>query len=345
MKKLRRKLLWVTAGLAVIGVACGVWALTRSRGFSTKSGRPEPPPPLTRAPTSLSELLRRPIPEKSEEVRAEMDRLAAWLQESWPRRVEGLEVAARLKFHCGKLDEAEALWRQVLDINRQFPFAHHGLGLVLAARGDYQAAIEHYRETLRLSPLAIEPTLELGDLLIKCGKIKDAIDLLENDFPASVESPWRYNMLGEGYLHEGELGRARLMYELALSLDPDDPTALYGLAVVNTRLGNPKEAEKYADRLKQLREGEREKRREERRNFDERVHLARKLADAYSAVAKVFAADQQLAEAEAVARRALALDPAHADAHRLLAFVRLRKAAATDEPSPATAVTGPSPNH
>lgn len=334
MKKLRPRLVLVTA-IAVLGLVGVVWAFTR---HLTIRSRPQTVAPPTAATDSLSELLRQPIPETSQDVRAEMELLAKWLKRSWPQRIEGLEIAARLMFHCGRLDEAEALWRQSLELDREFPFAHHGLGLVLAARGDYEGAIEHYRETLRLSPLAIEPTLELGDLLIKSGKIRQAIDLLENDFPASVESIWRYNMLGEAYLHEGELNRARLMYELALSLDPDDRTALNGLAVVNTRLGHQKEAKGYAARLKELQEVEREKRREERRAFDEGAHLARKLADAYSAVARVLTGEERLAEAEAAARRALALDPTHTDAHRLLALIRLRKAAGPAEPSAASPV-------
>ncbi|MGB9689193.1 tetratricopeptide repeat protein [Thermogutta sp.] len=275
----------------------------------------------------VPEVVNKPIPETGQQVAAEMDAVAQWLEITFPQCVEMLELSARLRFHRGELDKAEQLWCRAISIDPTYPFAHHGVAIVRALHGDYEAAISEYRETLRFSPRALEPLLELGDVLIKAGKIDDAIDLLENDFPSTVESLWRYTMLGECYLHKGDLAKARLMYELALSRSPNDTSALYGLSLVLARLGRQAEADKVAEQLKQLRESERQKQREERRRFDERTDLAGKLAEVYGGVARFLLAVDAIEQSRAIAHRAIQLQPDQPVARQVLAEIRLKELA------------------
>jgi len=285
--------------------------------------------PHTRPTTGIiaPEFVNNPVPQATQQITEEMDLLAHWLEIAFPDRVEMLELAARLRFHRGELDKAEQLWRRAISIDPTYPFAHHGVAIVQALRGDYEAAISEYRETLRLSPRAVEPLLELGDVLIKSGKIDEAIDLLENDFPSTVESVWRYTMLGECYLRKDDLTKARLMYELALSRNPNDSSALYGLSLALVRQGYQSEADKLAQRLKQLRESERESEREKRRRFDEREDLARKLAEAYSGAARFLLSRNAVDQSKAFAQRAIQLQPDQPVARQLLAEIRLKELA------------------
>jgi len=290
------------------------------------------PPRLSPHPDSkrimvVSQVFNKPVPQTPQQIKEEMELVAEWLETAFPNSVEMLELAARLRFHRGELDKAEQLWHRAISIDPTYPFAHHGVAIVRALRGDYETAIREYRETLRFSPRAVEPLLELGDVLIKAGKIDDAIDLLENDFPSTVESIWRYTMLGQCYLHKGDLAKARLMYELALSRDPDDSSALYGLSLVLVRQGHQEEADKLAARLKQVRENERQNEREVRRCFDERAELAGKLAEVYGGIARFLLAVDAIEQSRTIAHRAIQLQPDQPAARQVLAEIRLKELA------------------
>ncbi|MBC7351038.1 MAG: tetratricopeptide repeat protein [Thermogutta sp.] len=322
----RRVLAWVVV-LAGVGCIAGIVVVFLWRpSFKAQPHQPAEHTSSTKR-IILPDVVNRPVPQTGHQITEEMDRIAQWLEIAFPDRVEMLELAARLRFHRGELDKAEQLWHRAISIDPTYPFAHHGLAIVRALRGDYETAIREYRETLRFSPRAVEPLLELGDVLIKAGKIDDAIDLLENDFPSTVESIWRYTMLGQCYLHKGDLAKARLMYELALSRDPNDSSALYGLSLVLVRQGHQEEADKLAARLKQVRENERQNEREERRRFDERADLAGKLAEVYGGIARFLLAVDAIEESKAVAHRAIQLQPDQPAARQVLAEIRLKELA------------------
>jgi len=52
--------------------------------------------------------------------------------------------AARLLYYAGRLDEAEEVIRQVLEVNSSFPAAHYELGRVLLARGQVPQAVKEF---------------------------------------------------------------------------------------------------------------------------------------------------------------------------------------------------------
>ncbi|ULB48403.1 tetratricopeptide repeat protein [Limnospira fusiformis KN01] len=56
---------------------------------------------------------------------------------------ELLKQANQLK-RSGKLDEAIALYHQVIDINPHFAWAYHGLGDALAKQGNKEHLIKYY---------------------------------------------------------------------------------------------------------------------------------------------------------------------------------------------------------
>lgn len=63
------------------------------------------------------------------------------------RRTEFMDLVHRATelYHAGRHEEAAAVWRQVLQQNAGFEFAHAGLARALLKAGDYQGALYHYR--------------------------------------------------------------------------------------------------------------------------------------------------------------------------------------------------------
>ncbi|MET0115034.1 MAG: tetratricopeptide repeat protein [Limnospira maxima] len=67
---------------------------------------------------------------------------------------ELLRQANQLK-RSGKLDEAIALYHQVIDINPHFTWAYYNLGDSRAREGDLEKALTYYEKALTLNPNSI----------------------------------------------------------------------------------------------------------------------------------------------------------------------------------------------
>ncbi|NMC20465.1 MAG: tetratricopeptide repeat protein [Thermogutta sp.] len=265
------------------------------------------------------------IPRSAAAVREEMHRLADWLRRRFPDAADAGIIAGRLEYHLGEMDAAEDAFQSVLRLDPDNAHAHHGLALIDVARSRFEQAVPHFRRVIALSPGAIGPMLELADALIRMGRIDEAVDLLEKDFPSEVESVWRAQMLGQCYLRRGDLRRARMMYELALILEPDDPVALAGLATVFSRLQDHQQTAKFTERLRKVREREREAAQQTRKVHDDTASFAHKLAEAYTMAGRLCAVHGEGRVAERLLHRALALRPDNWEAHRDLAELYLKR--------------------
>lgn len=78
-----------------------------------------------------------------------------------------------LYFNRGDLDAAEAIYRQALAFNADYPFAQAGQARVAAARGNTQAAIDAYAGIVARLPLP-EFAIALGELYEAAGGMPQA---------------------------------------------------------------------------------------------------------------------------------------------------------------------------
>ena len=82
----------------------------------------------------------------------------------------GIALAAR-----GQFDEAIAHYRKALEIKPDYAEAHDNLGLALAGRGQVDEAIAHYRKALEIEPDYADAHYNLGIALADRGQIDEAI--------------------------------------------------------------------------------------------------------------------------------------------------------------------------
>ena len=79
----------------------------------------------------------------------------------------------------GRLEEAESLYRTVLQSEPNHPGANYNLGLVADSVGKPQLAIVFFRIALEINPQPEQFWTSLIDALIKVGKFEDASNVIK----------------------------------------------------------------------------------------------------------------------------------------------------------------------
>ncbi len=83
---------------------------------------------------------------------------------------------------CGVFESGLTLWSDTVERNPGSWEAHYNLGIALAAEGELDGAIGHYRRALRLDPEVSNPHNNLGIALRSRGEIEQAIDHYRDDW-------------------------------------------------------------------------------------------------------------------------------------------------------------------
>ncbi|MDY7055164.1 tetratricopeptide repeat protein [Limnospira fusiformis] len=90
---------------------------------------------------------------------------------------ELLRQANQLK-RSGRLDEAIALYHQVIDINPHFAWAYHGLGDTLAKQGSLEQAVTEYQKAIKINPNSAIFYINLSLVFIQQCYLEKAIHYL-----------------------------------------------------------------------------------------------------------------------------------------------------------------------
>jgi tetratricopeptide (TPR) repeat protein len=143
---------------------------------------------------------------------------------------------------CGAYHDAETLWRDTIAKNPDAWMARDNLALILAARGETDAAIAQYREAVRINPREASVRSNLGMALAGKGDAAGAVEefsrALEID-PDLVEV--RYN-LGTALLRTGDFSSAVAAFEEVVRRSPRYAQAHNNLAMALRRVGREDEA-------------------------------------------------------------------------------------------------------
>ena len=193
-----------------------------------------------------------------------MDQLSAHLDRGWDLIQKGDPTGAELSA------------RRALDLDEESPEAHNLLGYVAALHGDFERALEHYREALDLDDTYLEAILNAAEVLVyPLGGFDEAIalcdqalDLSEGDdelvdvlllqfdallgkndieaaralcarFPEGpFENPTHRFLLGRAYFEVGDLESATPIIEDAAKAGVDNPEVYYYLGMIRDERGD-----------------------------------------------------------------------------------------------------------
>jgi Flp pilus assembly protein TadD len=124
-----------------------------------------------------------------------------------------LALLAALTFaRASAFRDAETLWRDTLAKNPGCWMAHNNLGALLAARGETQAAIVHYRESYLLYPHDAVSSYDWGVALGLEGKLDEAADRYREALRIDPEHRAAHKNLGSVHARKGRAAEAIASY-------------------------------------------------------------------------------------------------------------------------------------
>lgn len=109
---------------------------------------------------------------------------------------ELIRSANRLKRE-GKLDEAIALYHQVIDINPNFAWAYSNLGDAFVKQGNLEQAIDCYSKSLNINPNSAWLFYRLGEALAQKGDLEAAIQYLRKAIEIKPDCHKFHHRLGQ----------------------------------------------------------------------------------------------------------------------------------------------------
>ncbi len=144
---------------------------------------------------------------------------------------------------AGKLDQAEARYRAVLQADAQNIDALLGLATIAARRGNAQQAIGFYEQALQIEPRNAAAQAGMIDIIGQADPQLSETHLKQ--LIAREPSAFLFFSLGNLYARQAAWPAAQAAYFQAYNLQPDNPDYAYNLAIGLEHLEQPKLALTY----------------------------------------------------------------------------------------------------
>ncbi|HUS46887.1 MAG TPA: tetratricopeptide repeat protein [Phycisphaerae bacterium] len=140
-------------------------------------------------------------------------------------------------FNAGQYDRAIDCWKQTLQIDPTHPQVNARIADACWTKGDLESARGYYEAELDLCPDDLDTILDYGELLMHLGKLDDAGKQFRTVLQRDHENASANFCLGEIALKRGQLQAAEKRFRRALQIDPKCPGAQARLGQVMLRRG------------------------------------------------------------------------------------------------------------
>jgi len=137
---------------------------------------------------------------------------------------------------------AKTAFLTTIERNPDSWMAHDNLGNILVREGQVSAAIEQYRDALRIRPDSAKTASNLGVALLAKDRVVEAIASFKNAIAARPDYAQAYNNLANALLKQQRIGEAVACYRKAIKIDPGYADARTNLADVLFETGHAFEA-------------------------------------------------------------------------------------------------------
>jgi Tfp pilus assembly protein PilF len=142
----------------------------------------------------------------------------------------------------------ETMWKDVILKDRRSIRGYNNLGIYYEQRGDYEKALTHYQQTIRLAPTFPNPYINIGNVYHKQKKFDLAEKWMKRALQLDPRSALASYNLGNILREAGKTQEAIGAYSQALRLNPRYIEAANNLANIYFKERNFQEAIKYYER-------------------------------------------------------------------------------------------------
>jgi tetratricopeptide (TPR) repeat protein len=236
--------------------------------------------------------------------------------------------------------DAESVWRDTVLKNPDSWLAHFSLGRILKNQGRLDAALEQYKEVLRINPKDVDSLVNTGNLLFGKGRYDEAMAYYERALEINPANPEAHVNMAVVLAKQGKMDEAIEHDRKAIAGNPKHITALVNLAVMLAGKGDYQQALEYYDSALEVNPDQPMTHINMARALtalgraEEAQEHYRKAASVVVSHADALAQQGKLEEAAAQFREAIRLIPNNAEAHCHLGMLLARqgrRAEARDE--------------
>ena len=124
-------------------------------------------------------------------------------------------------FQSGKLDEAQTIFKEILQSNPEHYEAMNDLGTVFYLKGDISSAEDCYLKAYSIKNDNDDVLLNITDLYLNAKKWNDALPFIESYIRRNNNDFSRLNQLALIHMESGRTGQAIPLLESSLKIQPD----------------------------------------------------------------------------------------------------------------------------
>jgi len=170
-------------------------------------------PGMPEARTSLAELL---LAEGSVDLALEHAQAAVQLN---PRNVQAAVITGDAYLRKGDVAKSTMVYEAIAKALPQEAIGPYRLGLVARVQKNDAKALGYFEEALARKPTAIEPIGQIASVKLAQGKVLEARERVMTQIGTAPTSPLLYDLLGQLWMAEKDMGRAETAFKKALELD------------------------------------------------------------------------------------------------------------------------------
>ena len=197
-----------------------------------------------------------------------------------------------------------SLFRHTNKVTSNNDVAHNHLGIALASQGEFEQAMSHYAEALRIKPREQYVHNNLGIALVRQGRLEEAMGHYGAALRIKPDFAKAHNNLGNALAMQGKFEEAMSHYSEALRIKPDFAEAHNNLGNALARQGKFEEAMSH---------------------YSEALRINPEYAGAHNNLGNTLAMQGQFEGAMSHYSEATRINPEHAQAHNNLGNMFARK--------------------
>jgi predicted O-linked N-acetylglucosamine transferase (SPINDLY family) len=209
--------------------------------------RPPQPPTQKAPPSAAAALLNQAVALHQAGRLDEAEPLYRQVIQQAPGQFDATHLLGVIALQRGDLSAAEPLIVKALAVKPKDAAALNNLGTVLLRARRLDEAREQFDRAAKAQPTFVEAQSNLGNVLRQMGRVADSVAPLKRAFAANAKSAEIADLLGASLLDTGDGRGAVAVFESSVRVRPREPRAWLHLSIASQMAGNPKRALEAAD--------------------------------------------------------------------------------------------------